>query len=452
MSKKKGSIHMGNEFNHFGDKIYIRGKEHGFHAPYSQENVRPTPDFTSFTIKVLGSIPIALDPLSINKLSQLILGSQPSINCVLVYKEADGYKITFRAASRGVTAGAYLQNYKKEVIQFENVGEKNGWYKMPLGWRYREAGEDVVKWKKIDELWYYFNDAGYMETGWHWEEASNKWYYLDPVKGYMKKGWVLDGDKWYYLRVNDGNGNIIKNGTHYMLTGWRNIDGETYYLVTRKDEKNIERAGYMAVGWRTINEEQYYFNEKGHLQRNKWINDDTGRWWVDENGVWDPDKKEDENYYDINYELDKDEEFFVAVVAAESVGEGELGWKVVANVIMNRVGQREWEDLKTPKAVMQQKDQFSCLKNGGSNQYKLAVNYLKNRKDDNNKYEQLISVVMPIYHGEVTDITNGAQLYYSPKSMVPPGSKPYWADKYKRIYVNGINSSDFVLYTGERID
>lgn len=108
--------------------------------------------------------------------------------------------------------------------------------------------------------------------------------------------------------------------------------------------------------------------------------------------------------------------------------------------------------FKDSKSCYATKRSIFLLKNGGSNQYKLAVNYLKNRKDDNNKYEQLISVVMPIYHGEVTDITNGAQLYYSPKSMVPPGSKPYWADKYKRIYVNGINSSDFVLYTGERID
>lgn len=95
---------------------------------------------------------------------------------------------------------------------------------------------------------------------------------------------------------------------------------------------------------------------------------------------------------------------------------------------MNRIGQREWKHLKTPRAVIQQKNQFSCLNDGGSDQYKLAVNYLKNRRDDNNKYEQLISVVMPIYHGEVPDITNGAQLYYSPKSMTPPGSKPYWVD------------------------
>jgi len=444
---------MGNEFNHYGERKYIRANEHGFHSPHSQKDVCPTPDFTNCILKVLGSVPIALDPLSINKFSQLILGSQPSTNCVLVYKDPDGYKMTFRVASRGVTAGAYLQKYNKEVIQFKNVGEQNGWYKMPLGWRYREAGEDVVKWKKIDGLWYYFNDAGYMETGWHWEEASNKWYYLDPAKGYMKKGWVQpEGDKWYYLRVKDGNGNTIKDGTHYMLTGWRDIDGETYYLVTRKDEKDIERAGYMAVGWREIHGKQYYFDEKGHLQRNKWIEDDSGAWWVDENGVWDPNKNEEENCYDINYKLDKDEAFFVAVVSAESVGEGELGWKVVANVIMNRVGQREWEKLKTPRAVMEQPGQFSCLNDGGSPQYKKAVNYLKNRTNNNNKYEQLIAVVMPIYHGETTDITNGAQLYYSPKSMVPPGSKPYWADKYKRIYVSGINSNDFVLYTGERID
>lgn len=37
-----------------------------------------------------------------------------------------------------------------------------------------------------------------------------------------------------------------------------------------------------------------------------------------------------------------------------------------------------------------------------------------------------ISEVMPIYNGEVKDITNGSQLYYTPATMVPEGSTPNW--------------------------
>jgi|GEM_PF-2057291 len=100
---------------------------------------------------------------------------------------------------------------------------------------------------------------------------------------------------------------------------------------------------------------------------------------------------------------------------------------------------------------MEQKGAFSCLNSGGSTQYHKATNHLANRVDDNNTYEQLIAVVMPVYHGEVTDITGGAQIYYSPMSMVPAGSVPWWASSYKQITVAGINSSEFVLFTGEKI-
>lgn len=167
-----------------------------------------------------------------------------------------------------------------------------------------------------------------------------------------------------------------------------------------------------------------------------------------------PDEKQEEentsSKYGVDYELNEEEKLFIAVVAGESIGQGELGWQVVANMIMNRVGSREWAALKTPTEVMNS-NHFDCLKEGGSNEYNKAVKYLENRVNDNGIYEQLISVVMPIYHGETTDITGGAQLYYSPRSMKPPGSKPWWEKYYKKVTVEGIDPNDFVLFTGERI-
>lgn len=68
--------------------------------------------------------------------------------------------------------------------------------------------------------------------------------------------------------------------------------------------------------------------------------------------------------YGIDYDLNEDEKLFVAVVAAESIGEGELGWQVVANVIMNRIGSGEWKSFATPRQVIEQPLQFSCLLEG----------------------------------------------------------------------------------------
>lgn len=154
--------------------------------------------------------------------------------------------------------------------------------------------------------------------------------------------------------------------------------------------------------------------------------------------------------YGIYYDLSEEEKKFIAVVAGESIGQGPLAWKVIANVIMNRVGSREWSEYKTPSEVMIAKF-FSCLLPGYDEEYQLAMNYLENRVNDRNRYEQLISTVMPIYHKEVPDITGGAQLYYSPRSMKPPYSKPDWAASYKQIYIEGIDPDDFVIFTGEKI-
>ena len=48
----------------------------------------------------------------------------------------------------------------------------------------------------IDNTWYYFNDAGIMQTG--WLKDNETWYYLSE-SGAMKIGWVKDNGAWYYL-------------------------------------------------------------------------------------------------------------------------------------------------------------------------------------------------------------------------------------------------------------
>ena len=48
---------------------------------------------------------------------------------------------------------------------------------------------------------------------------------------------------------------------------------------------------------------------------------------------------------------------------------------------------------------------------------------------------------MPIYNKSKKDITNGALLYYSPKSMKPKGSVSNWDfAQLKEIKVKGIDS------------
>lgn len=60
---------------------------------------------------------------------------------------------------------------------------------------------------RISGSWYYFDENGYITTG--WRQISGKWYYLES-DGKMATGWKQLGGKWYYL---DADGS--------MATGWR---------------------------------------------------------------------------------------------------------------------------------------------------------------------------------------------------------------------------------------
>ncbi|MBT9775978.1 hypothetical protein GPL15_05605 [Clostridium sp. MCC353] len=57
--------------------------------------------------------------------------------------------------------------------------------------------------------WYFFNQDGYMETGWHTEPDGRK-FYLNPSEdgkqGQMFTGWNLIDGKWYYFSQEHGSG------------------------------------------------------------------------------------------------------------------------------------------------------------------------------------------------------------------------------------------------------
>ena len=44
------------------------------------------------------------------------------------------------------------------------------------GWWNKDGDSYSIDWKNIDGEWYYFDNNGYMKTG--WIQSENKWYYL----------------------------------------------------------------------------------------------------------------------------------------------------------------------------------------------------------------------------------------------------------------------------------
>ena len=130
------------------------------------------------------------------------------------------------------------------------------WKQNSKGWWYEFSDKSYAKneFLTIKEKTYYFNQYGYMKTG--WLKYNNNWYYFDPTNGYMKTGWQKISNKWYFFNISG-----------IMITGWKKLNNNWYYFTT---------DGYMKTGWLQLKSKWYYFNSEGIMQTgwlskgNKW--------------------------------------------------------------------------------------------------------------------------------------------------------------------------------------
>ncbi|RKW37709.1 MAG: hypothetical protein D8H95_42370 [Lachnospiraceae bacterium] len=134
------------------------------------------------------------------------------------------------ASGAGTTTG-------NRSINRSNVGT---WVQDDKGWWYKGANGSYPKymWMEIaydgQTDWYYFDEQGYMLTG--WRNINDKWYYLfektggRAVKGAMAKGWIEINGKWYYLyerkEGDNPEGSLAVNTT---IGGYR-VDGNGVWV------------------------------------------------------------------------------------------------------------------------------------------------------------------------------------------------------------------------------
>ena len=97
------------------------------------------------------------------------------------------------------------------------------WQSDETGWRItgKDGNSPANRWVYTDwkgsNDWYFFDEKGYMVTGW-FEYKGNK-YYLNPVsdgkKGYMYTGWNMIEGKWYYFSeaADETKGSMLKDTT-----------------------------------------------------------------------------------------------------------------------------------------------------------------------------------------------------------------------------------------------
>lgn len=116
----------------------------------------------------------------------------------------------------------------------------SGWIKDGTRWRYRYANNTYARGSmdRIDNEWYYFDNNGFMTTGWVYYNSN---WYLFGVDGKMRTGWNMVNNKWYYM-----------NGGGIMQTGYVTVEGITYYC---------DQSGARVQGG--YNPDGHYFDESG---------------------------------------------------------------------------------------------------------------------------------------------------------------------------------------------
>lgn len=149
---------------------------------------------------------------------------------------SDG-KHTLDIVSQNGTATSTF-NIVKDTSTISLAGK---WIRGSKGWWYEYSDGSYARGLlKIGSASYYFDNNGWMKTGWQHAMGNGDWYYFDG-SGAMKTGWQKVGGKWYYM-ASDGK----------MQTGW--VDGDKYYC---------NGSGAMVTGWQKLSNTWYYFNGSG---------------------------------------------------------------------------------------------------------------------------------------------------------------------------------------------
>ena len=90
------------------------------------------------------------------------------------------------------------------LMAVPTFGATGGWKRDNNGWWYQFSDGSYVRssWLSINNVRYYMNGSGYMQTG--WLKEGRDWYYLDTNNGDMKVGWVNINNTWYYMNPFNG--------------------------------------------------------------------------------------------------------------------------------------------------------------------------------------------------------------------------------------------------------
>lgn len=177
-------------------------------------------------------------------------------------------------------SGAWVKDKKQEPDK---------WIRSSGRWWYRHGDGTYTRsdWEYIGNKWYYFDQNGWMITG--WQKVSGSWYYMESNGARVADGWKWINNKCYYFDKNgkmaadtwidgsyvDASGVWIKdkkqepeNGTK---TGWVQYSGHWMYYNTD--------GSYLKSNWKSVNSIWYYFDQNGWMVTG-WMTLSSGKYYL----------------------------------------------------------------------------------------------------------------------------------------------------------------------------
>ena len=177
-------------------------------------------------------------------------------------------------------SGAWVKDKKQEPDK---------WIRSSGRWWYRHGDGTYIRsdWEYIGNKWYYFDQNGWMITG--WQKVSGSWYYMEGNGARVADGWKWINNKCYYFDKNgkmavdtwidgsyvDASGVWIKDKKqepeNVTKTGWVQYSGHWMYYNTD--------GSYVKSNWKSVNSIWYYFDQNGWMVTG-WMTLSSGKYYL----------------------------------------------------------------------------------------------------------------------------------------------------------------------------
>ena len=160
----------------------------------------------------------------------------------------------------------------------------DGFHEYSLGTMLYVDGKRVKGLYESEGATYFFNEQGFMQTG--WVEFAEGWRYF-AEDGRMVTGWLQIGNAWYYLApetglmFNDGLA-VIGKSTYYFYD-WGGMASDWWYEAEDGSWYFFGGSGAMKTAqWLEWKGDWYYLTESGRMA----VDTEIGGYYVNASGVW----------------------------------------------------------------------------------------------------------------------------------------------------------------------